>query len=67
MKSDIIFHDTETSPFPSGVHTRLEELKTLPADVKKKMILYHYDATNKPENKDDGFYDIAVCGSTYEF
>ncbi len=36
MKSDHIFHDTETSPFPSGVHTRLEELKTLPADLKKK-------------------------------
>ena len=67
MKSDIIFHDTETSPFPSGVHTRLEELETLPVDLKKKMILYHYDATNKPENKESGFFDIAVCGSTYEF
>ncbi|MCG8336599.1 MAG: MBL fold metallo-hydrolase [Proteobacteria bacterium] len=67
MKSDYIFHDTETSPFPSGVHTRLEELKTLPADLKKKMILYHYDSNVVPEVDDGEFYDIAYAGSAYEF
>lgn len=67
MKSDAIFHDTETSPFPSGVHTRYEELKTLPEDLKKKMVLYHYDATKKPDNVNGEFLDIAVAGSTYEF
>lgn len=67
MKSDYIFHDTETSPFPSGVHTRLEELKTLPADLKRKMILYHYDFTVPPEVEKNEFYDVAVAGSTYEF
>ena len=65
--NSFIFHDTETSPFPSGVHTRFEELKTLPDDLKKKMILYHYDATVKPENKSGEFFDIAEAGSTYEF
>lgn len=67
MKSDVIFHDTETSPFPSGVHTRIEELESLPKDLKKKLILYHYDATIIPDNKDKEFYDIAHRGSTYEF
>ncbi|MBU2512260.1 MBL fold metallo-hydrolase [bacterium] len=67
MKSDHIFHDTETSPFPSGVHTRLEELRTLPADLKKKMILYHYDATLPPNVEKGEFRDIARAGSTYEF
>ena len=67
MKSDYIFHDTETSPFPSGVHTRIEELKTLPADLKKKMILYHYDATVVPDVEKGEFYDIAYSGNTYEF
>lgn len=67
MKSDYIFHDTETSPFPSGVHTRVEELKTLPEDLKKKMILYHYDATLPPQIDEGEFHDVAVAGSTYEF
>ncbi len=67
MKSDYIFHDTETSPFPSGVHTRLEELKTLPEDLKKKMILYHYDSTVVPDVEEGEFCDVAFSGSTYEF
>ncbi|MBU3915409.1 MBL fold metallo-hydrolase [bacterium] len=67
MKSDYIFHDTETSPFPSGVHTRLEELRTLPADLKKKMILYHYDSTIIPDVEEGEFLDIAKPGSVYEF
>lgn len=67
MKSDYIFHDTETSPFPSGVHTRIEELKTLPIELKKKMILYHYDATAIPEVDEGEFYDVAFAGSSYDF
>jgi ribonuclease BN (tRNA processing enzyme) len=67
MKSDFIFHDTETSHFPSGVHTRLEELKTLSTDLKKKMILYHYDSTIVPDVEKNEFHDVAFTGSTYEF
>lgn len=67
MKSDVIFHDTETSPFPSGVHTRIEELRTLPHDLKKKMILYHYDSNIPPEMDENEFLDIAYSGNTYEF
>ncbi len=67
MKSDYIFHDTETSPFSSGVHTRLEELRTLPPELKQKMILYHYDSNNPPKTEPKEFHDIAYAGSTYEF
>jgi hypothetical protein len=45
----------------------LEELKTLPADLKKKMILYHYDSTAIPEIEKGEFFDVAFAGSTYEF
>ena len=43
QKSDIIFHDCETSPFRSKVHANIEDLRTLPVDIKKKMWLYHYN------------------------
>ncbi|MBN1411888.1 MAG: MBL fold metallo-hydrolase [Spirochaetales bacterium] len=35
-----IFHDCQF--FPGGVHSPLEELKTLPAEIKKKTVLTHY-------------------------
>lgn len=41
-KSTVIYQDCETSPFPSDVHAHINDLRTLPADIKKKMLLYHY-------------------------
>jgi len=40
--ADLIIQDCETYPFKSGVHAHYEDLKTLPDDIKKKMILQHY-------------------------
>ena len=41
------FHDVqlEPDPDPSPVHSLLSELRTLPEDVRKKTLLYHYGDT----------------------
>lgn len=49
-KSDLIFHDCETSPFKSGVHAHYSELVTLDQEVKNKMVLYHYQP-NPPQRQ----------------
>jgi ribonuclease BN (tRNA processing enzyme) len=41
-QADLIIHDCETLPFKSGVHANYLDLITLPEDVKKKMMLQHY-------------------------
>jgi len=41
-EADVIIQDCETLPFCSGVHANFTELVTLPADIKKKMVLVHY-------------------------
>lgn len=40
-KADLIIQDCETL-FKSGVHAHFTDLATLPPDIKKKMILIHY-------------------------
>jgi ribonuclease BN (tRNA processing enzyme) len=40
--SDLIVQDCETGPFRSGVHAHFEELESLPSEIKKKMVLVHY-------------------------
>ncbi|RCK19249.1 MBL fold metallo-hydrolase [Thalassospira lucentensis] len=54
-KADIIFQDCELGPRHSGVHAHYDQLVTLPAEVKAKMWLYHYQAYDKPDAKADGF------------
>jgi ribonuclease BN (tRNA processing enzyme) len=49
-QADLIIQDCETSPFASGVHAHYRELSTLPAEVKRKMLLVHYQ-----DNVVDGF------------
>lgn len=41
--SDLIIQDCETNSFKSGVHANFTDLATLPADIKKKMVLIHYN------------------------
>ena len=54
-QADLIFHDCETAPFKSGVHAHYDDLSGLPAEIKGKMWLYHYQP-NPPQNpKKDGF------------
>ena len=40
---DIIIQDCETMPFKSGVHANYSELKDLPAEIKAKMFLVHFN------------------------
>jgi ribonuclease BN (tRNA processing enzyme) len=65
---EFIFHDCQF--FTGGVHAGIDELNTLPADTKKKMILTHYgdnwedfEATVKAY----GFFDLARQWHFYNF
>lgn len=64
--ADLIFHDCETSPFKTGVHAHYTELCTLPAEVKQKIWLYHYqpDPVYNPEA--DGFRGFVSKGQEFE-
>jgi ribonuclease BN (tRNA processing enzyme) len=64
--SDIIFQDSETSPFPSGVHAHYNELVTLDEETKAKMWLYHYQPGDKADCIQDGFRGWVVKGQTFE-
>jgi ribonuclease BN (tRNA processing enzyme) len=41
-QADLIIQDCETNSFKSGVHANFMDLATLPDEIKKKMILIHY-------------------------
>jgi ribonuclease BN (tRNA processing enzyme) len=57
--ADLIIQDCETTPFKSGVHANYLDLITLDDDIKKKMVLQHFqdnildseDKTGKEINK----------------
>ncbi len=63
--ADVIFHDCETAPVPSQVHARYEELRTLPAAIKAKMWLYHYQAAPLPDARCDGFAGFVTKGQEF--
>lgn len=65
---DLIFHDCQF--FTGGVHASLEELSSLPAALKAKIVLMHYSDQWKDQRqaaKDAGFHSFAVEGGLYEF
>jgi len=59
-----IFHDVQF--FPGAVHAPLDDLKTLPDDVKERMHLIHY-ADNYGEQDISGFGGFAEQGTIYRF
>lgn len=65
-KSDITFHDCETSKYPSGVHAHYDDLKTLPKDMKEKMWLYHYNDGPLPDAVSDGFLGFVKKGQEFD-
>jgi ribonuclease BN (tRNA processing enzyme) len=66
--SDVVFHDCETAKFASGVHAHYNDLKDLPADLKGKMWLYHYNnVAELPDAKADGFLGFVQKGQAFEF
>lgn len=76
-QADMIIQDCETAPYKSGVHAHFTELRTLPDDIKKKMILVHYQdnvfdgdvISNERVNKvrADGFMCMAHKGMEMVF
>lgn len=64
-----IFHDCQFFP-PGGVHASIEELKTLPKELKNKIVLMHYgDDWEKRLDKVEeyGFRDLAKQWVYYDF
>jgi len=66
-KAGVIFHDCETSPFKSIVHAHYDDLKTLPADLKRKIWLYHYQPCPMRCPKDDGFQGFVTKGQEFDY
>lgn len=50
-EAEWIFHDVQF--FPGGVHASLDDMKTLPADIKKRTYLTHYGDNYLEQNIDD--------------
>ena len=65
--ASIIFHDCETSPFKSGVHAHYEELCTLPAAIKRKMWLYHYQPRPSYVPLKDGFRGFVKKKQVFDY
>lgn len=51
-KADLVLHDCEIG-LKSGVHAHLDDICTLPQDVREKMILYHYNPARRTPEVDD--------------
>lgn len=65
-KIEYIFHDCQF--YTGGVHASYDELKTLPDDIRQKVILCHYGDNFDPYTPEkDGFYGFAKQGCYYNF
>ena len=62
--AEVMFHDVQF--FPGAVHAPLEELKTLPKEIRKKMYLIHY-ADNWKDQYIPGFAGFAEERLRYIF
>jgi len=50
----------------SGVHAHYNDLKGLPAEMKVKMWLYHYNDGALPNANADGFQGFVQKGQSFE-
>lgn len=66
-KADLIFHDCETANTPSGVHPSYAQLQTLPASIKAKTWLYHFNPGPLPDAVADGFLGFLQPGQQFKF
>ncbi|MDD5032159.1 MAG: MBL fold metallo-hydrolase [Patescibacteria group bacterium] len=63
-RAEMMFHDVQF--FPGAVHAPLADLRTLPEEVKSRMLLMHY-ADNWQSQDASGFYGWAQQGIRYIF
>ena len=66
-QADLIFHDCETTPVKTTVHAHYEQLCTMPAAVKQKIWLYHYQPNSAYDPNKDGFQGFVVKGQEFIF
>jgi ribonuclease BN (tRNA processing enzyme) len=66
-EADLIFHDCETSPHKTGVHAHYDQLRTLPAVMRQKIWLYHYQPNHRYLPREDGFQGFVVKGQEFSF
>lgn len=65
-EASLIFHDCETSPIRSVVHAHYQDLRGLPADVRARMWLYHYQPDPMVDPKGDGFLGFVEKGQEFD-
>ena len=62
----VIFHDCDFSGYSESVHASYNQLKTLPAEIRKMMYLCHYNGKAEKFNlEEDGFRKLARPGVWY--
>ncbi|ERN42979.1 metal-dependent hydrolase of the beta-lactamase superfamily III [Rubidibacter lacunae KORDI 51-2] len=66
-RADTIFQDAETAMRPTGIHAHYNDLRHLPADLKRKMWLYHYQPGPLPDARADGFRGFVKRGQVFDF
>ena len=67
-KADLIFHDCDTTKTKvAGIHAHYSDLATLPAEIKKKMWLYHYQDGDLPDAVKEGFKGFVTQGQSFEW
>lgn len=64
-QADIIFQDCELCQRHSGVHAHYDDLRRLPAAIKRKMWLYHYQCGPRPDAIADGFAGFVETGQSF--
>lgn len=57
--ANLILHDCSTGPIAYPAHPHIGQLQTLPDDIRKKMLLYHYGPGEKPDAVELGFKGYA--------
>ena len=64
-RAELILHDCETGTFQTPVHAHYDQLCTLPAAIKAKTWLYHYQDDNTLDARDDGFAGFVRKGQVF--
>ena len=65
---ELIIHDCDVMGYSEGVHASYKQLKQLPAEIKQKTMLVHYNsAAQKVSPAEDGFIGFVKPGIYYCF
>ena len=64
--ADLIFHDCETGPARTGVHSNYDDLVQLPATIRAKTWLYGYPPGPLPDAAAAGFRGFVRAGQSFE-